>query len=209
VTSSSAGADAGGNPVIGADVAADGKSAASENTAGAGNPTGGGGSALGRRRWVAARTRLDFWFDAALLVGYTLAYSFGFTGIAIHEWLGIALGLALMFHLTLHWDWVIRTTKKLFNPRGHDKLIWAVNLLLMFAMVMCVVSGIVISEVALPSMGIHPQVGPSWERFHILTAEITLGLVPVHVALRWRWIVRVARRLWTSRSARRASRRAA
>jgi Mn2+/Fe2+ NRAMP family transporter len=177
--------------------------------AGAGNLTRGPSSALGRRRRVAARTRLDFWFDAALLVGYTLAYAYGFTGIAIHEWLGIALGLALLFHLTLHWDWVIRTTRKLLVPRGRDKLIWAVNLLLMLAMVMCVVSGIVISRVALPSMGINPQIGPSWQRLHVLTAEITLGLVPVHVALRWRWIVRVARRLWTSRSARRAARRAA
>ena len=64
----------------------------------------------GRRRRIAARTRLDFWFDAVLLLGYTLAYSYGFTGIGIHEWLGLGLGLALLFHLTLHWDWVIRTT---------------------------------------------------------------------------------------------------
>ncbi len=203
------GCQRGREAAIGADAADGGKLAASDNTAGGGNPPGGGGTALGRRRRVAARTRLDFWFDAALLVGYTLAYSYGFTGIAVHEWLGIALGLALLFHLTLHWDWVIRTTRKLFSPRGHDKLIWAVNLLLMLAMVMRVVSGIVISEVALPSMGINPQIGPSWQRLHILTAEITLGLVPVHVALRWRWIVRVARRLWTSRSASRAAKRAA
>jgi hypothetical protein len=168
-----------------------------------------GGSYLERRRRVAARTRLDFWFDAALLAGYTLAYSYSFTGIGIHEWLGIALGLALLFHLTLHWDWVIRTTRKLLSPRGHDKLIWAVNLLLMLAMVMCVVSGIVISRVALPSLGIILQAGGSWQRFHVLTAETTLGLVPVHVALRWRWLVRIARRLWTSRAARRAARRAA
>jgi hypothetical protein len=45
------------------------------------------GPGAGRRR-IAARTRLDFWFDAALLLGYTLAYSYGFTGIGIHEWLG-------------------------------------------------------------------------------------------------------------------------
>src|ERR1700735_1213895 len=71
-----------------------------------------------RRRGIAARTRLDFWFDAVLLLGYTVAYSYGFTGIAIHEWLGIALGAALLLHLTLHWDWVIRTTRKLVSPRG-------------------------------------------------------------------------------------------
>src|SRR5580658_10375674 len=90
-----------------------------------------------RRRRIAARIRLDFWLDAVLLLGYTLAYSYGFTGIGIHEWLGIGLGLVLLVHLTLHWDWVIRTTKRLFSPRGNDKLIWAVNLALLFAMVLC------------------------------------------------------------------------
>jgi hypothetical protein len=41
-----------------------------------------------RRGRVAARTRLDFWFDAGILAGYTVAYSYGFTGDVIHEWLG-------------------------------------------------------------------------------------------------------------------------
>ena len=31
------------------------------------------------RRRILARTRLDFWLDAVLLVAYTLAYSLGFT----------------------------------------------------------------------------------------------------------------------------------
>jgi hypothetical protein len=152
---------------------------------------------------VAARTRLDFWFDVVLLVGYTLAYSYGFTGIGIHEWLGLGLGLALLLHITLHWDWVIRETQKLLSPRGHDKLIWVVNLALLAAMTLCVASGVLISRVALPYLGIYPLGGPFWTRLHILTAEVTLGLVPVHVALRWRWIVAVGRRLVTRRSARR------
>jgi Domain of unknown function (DUF4405) len=151
---------------------------------------------LGRRRRIAARTRLDFWLDAVLLTGYTLAYSYGFTGIGIHEWLGIGLGVALLFHLTLHWDWVIRTTRRLFSPHGQDKLIWAVNLALLFGMVLCVASGILISRVALPFLGINPLGSPFWTRMHILTAEVTLGLVPVHVALRWRWILRVGRRMF-------------
>jgi hypothetical protein len=48
------------------------------------------------RRRVLARTRLDFWLDLLLLVAYTLAYSLGFTGIAIHERLGIGLGMVLL-----------------------------------------------------------------------------------------------------------------
>ena len=60
----------------------------------------------------------------------------------IHEWLGIALGVALLLHITLHWDWVVRTTGRLLRPRGPDKLIWLVNLALLFAMTLCVASGI-------------------------------------------------------------------
>jgi len=156
-------------------------------------------AAVGRRRRITARTRLDFWFDAILMLGFTLAYSYGFTGIAIHEWLGIGLGAALLLHVTLHWDWVIRTTRKLLSPRGHDKVIWLVNLALLVAMTFCVASGILISRVALPSLGISPLAGPFWEQFHFRTADVTLALVPVHAALRWRWIAGVGRRLLTRR----------
>jgi hypothetical protein len=161
-------------------------------------------SAAGRRRRIAARTRVDFWFDAVLFVGYTLAYSYSFTGIGIHEWLGIGLGVALLLHITLHWDWVIRTTKRMLDPRGHDKIIWVVNVALLLGMTMCVLSGVLISRVALPFLGITPLGGPFWTRLHDLTAEVTLGLVPVHAALRWRWIVQVGRRLLAWPAARRS-----
>jgi hypothetical protein len=114
------------------------------------------------RRRVPARTRLDFWLDALLLAAYTLAYSLGFTGIATHEWLGIGLGAALLVHLTLHWDWVVRTTRKLLRPS------WF------------------------------------WRQVHDTTATLTLILVPVHAALRWRWIAGVARRLAAWRPGRRS-----
>lgn len=147
------------------------------------------------RRQILARTRLDFWLDGSILVGFIFAYSFGFTGDVIHEWLGLALGLVFVVHLTLHWDWVLRTTRKLLRPRGQDRLIYAVNLALLFAMTLCIASGIMISRAAMPEMGFFLRSNLFWNRLHILTAEITLYLVPVHVALRWRWIAAVGRRL--------------
>ncbi len=146
------------------------------------------------RRRVLARTRLDFWLDALLLAAYTLAYSLGFTGIAVHEWLGIGLGVVLLVHLTLHWDWVIRTTQKLLRRNGRERFIWLVNLLLLVSMTLCIASGILISEVALPGLGITVPASFFWRQMHDTTATITLILVPIHAALRWRWIVGVARR---------------
>jgi hypothetical protein len=149
------------------------------------------------RRQVVAQTRLDFWLDACILVGYIFAYCFGFTGDVVHEWLGLAIGLVFVVHLTLHWDWVLRTTRRLLRPRGRDKLIYAVNLALLVTMTLCIASGIMISRAALAEMGFFLNSNIFWNRLHILTAEITLYLVPVHVALRWRWIVAVGRRLLT------------
>ena len=159
---------------------------------------------LAGRRRILARRRLDFWLDATILVGFTLAYSFNFTGDAVHEWLSLALGLVLVVHLTLHWDWVVRTTRRLFTRRGHDRLIWLVNLGLLFSMTLCIASGIVISRVALPYLGIYMISSGWWTQLHILTAEITLGLVPVHAALRWKWIVSVGRRIFARGAVRRS-----
>jgi hypothetical protein len=124
--------------------------------------------ATASRRRVLARTRLDCWLDALLLVAYTLAYSLGFTGIATHEWLGIGLGMVLLVHLTLHWDWVDRTTRKLFSRGGRERFVWLVNLLLLLSMTLCVASGILISEVALPKLGITSAV--------VLVVAVIVGL---------------------------------
>ncbi len=151
--------------------------------------------AVTARRRIPARTRLDFWFDGALPLAYILVYSLGFTGIAIHEWLGIGIGVALLLHLTLHWDWVVRTSRRLFRRGGRDRLIWLVNLALLLVMTLCVLSGVMISRVALYQLGLSVPGGPFWSSLHSLTANLTLILVPVHVALRWRWILSVGRRL--------------
>ena len=50
-------------------------------------------------------------------------------------------------------------------------------------MTLCVASGIAISRVALLELGIYTLQTPFWFRLHVLTAEVTVGLVPVHVAL--------------------------
>ncbi len=147
------------------------------------------------RRRVPARTRLDLCLDAAIFAAFLVAEAFGFTGVAIHEWLGLALGLVLLVHLTLHWDWVIRTTRRMLTRRGRDRFSWLINLALLVSMTLCILSGILISQVALPDLGFTMAGAGFWRGLHGTTATITLFLVAVHVALRWRWIVSVSRRV--------------
>ena len=147
---------------------------------------------------IRTRVRVDFVLDDMLLLGYTLAYSFGFTGQALHEWVGAGLGLALTVHLTRHWDWVVHATRRVWRRGVRRRLLWAVNLALALSMTLCIASGFGLSETVLPALGLgrHGAAGTGlfWRRLHSLTATITLILVPVHAALDWRWVLSAVRR---------------
>jgi hypothetical protein len=149
-----------------------------------------------RRTRVPGRTRVDFWLDLGLLVAFLLDYSFQFTGLSIHEWIGLGFGLALLVHLTLHWEWVLRITRRLFGRLpGRDRLRWLVDLLLLGTMTLCVASGVLISRSALPALGIEPAAGAFWTGLHSSSADLTVAFVGVHVALSWRWVLVVGRRI--------------
>ena len=148
------------------------------------------------------RTLFDFWLDLVLLVLFTLDYSFRFTGLAVHEWIGLAFVIVIPVHLVQHWDWVVRTTRRLLRTRtDRGALRWLVDLLLLPTMVLCVAAGILVSRSALPAVGWRPVNDPFWRGLHTTTADITLALVAVHVALSWRWAWSVVRRLRTPRVA--------
>jgi len=142
------------------------------------------------------RTRVDFWLDLTLLVAFSLDYSFRFTGLSIHEWIGLGFGVALLVHLTLHWDWVVRTTSRIFGRLpGRERIRWVVDLGLVLVMTLCVASGVLISRSALPAIGITPMAGSFWTGLHTTSADVTVALVGLHVALSWRWILTVGRRM--------------
>ncbi|MEP6624272.1 MAG: DUF4405 domain-containing protein [Acidimicrobiia bacterium] len=148
------------------------------------------------RRPVARGTKIDFWLDAALFVAFALDYSFRFTGLTVHEWIGIGLAGPLVVHITLHWDWVVRTARKLVQSyAGREKIRWVLDLALIGAMTLCIGSGILISRSALPAIGITTARDPFWTGLHTTTADVCIALVGLHLALSWRWIVAVGRRL--------------
>ncbi len=138
------------------------------------------------------------------MIAFVVDYSYRFTGLAWHEWIGLGFGLALLAHMTLHWDWVLRTTARLLRKLpGRERARWIIDLALLLVMTFCVASGVLISRSALPAVGLHPAAGSFWRGLHTTTADITVVLVGVHVALNWKWIVSVTRRLFrrTTRTA--------
>ena len=151
-----------------------------------------------RRMKVPRRSRFDFWLDLTMLIAVTLDYSFRFTGLSVHEWIGLIFVVVLPVHLTQHWDWVVRTTRRLrqrWRQPSRETLRWTVDLALLPSMTLCVASGILISRSALPTLGLHPSRDGFWTGLHTTTADVTIALVALHVALSWRWALSIVRRL--------------
>ena len=70
----------------------------------------------------------------------------------------------------------------------------ALNTALFIAMAVVIVSGLVISQVALPALGVATIDDRTWRSTHNNWTDVVLVLVCAHVAMNWRWIMKVADR---------------
>jgi hypothetical protein len=141
------------------------------------------------------RTRTKLLLDIAIFVGFLLAMDPRSTGIAIHEWLSIAFAGAVITHLLLNWKWIVEVTRRFLGKvANRSRINYVLNLLLFMDVTLCTFTGIMISQVALPLLGITLPVNFLWRRLHDLSADGMLFLIGLHVALHWGWIVHTLQR---------------
>lgn len=136
-----------------------------------------------------------FSLDALLLVLSLVLMAPRATGLALHEWIGIALLLPLLVHLLLSWRWIVTALQRALRPpRRRDTVNLALNALLFVSTVVVIVSGLVISRVALPWLGIGTVDDLTWRTTHNNWTDVMWWTVCAHVAMNWRWISTVAGR---------------
>ena len=141
------------------------------------------------------RVKTDLLVDASIFAAFLIAMDPRSSGIAVHEWLGIAFGAAIIAHLLLHWKWIVSTIRRLFSRATRPaRLNYFLNTLLFIDITLVVFTGLMISRIALPSLGIYLGGSFIWRGLHSLTANLSLVLISVHVALHWRWIVETVKR---------------
>lgn len=135
-------------------------------------------------------TVVNYLVDLTIFLAFLLAMDPRSTGIAIHEWLSIAFGAAIITHLLLHWSWLVGITRRFFgHVTTEARLNYILNFLFFIDMTVIIFTGIMISEAALPAVGITLAHSFAWRRLHDLSANLALPILGLHVALHWRWIV--------------------
>ncbi|MEA2023080.1 MAG: hypothetical protein U9N79_02185 [Actinomycetota bacterium] len=154
------------------------------------------------------RTLRLFAVDVFLFVVFIAVLNVPLTGLAIHEWLGIGIAIALIVHLLQRAKWVITTTRRLMSATSlQNRVHYLLMVGLFIGFVSIIASGLLISEVALPWIGVTPVGGAFWLWLHLASVGWVIWLTAIHLAVNWRWIVSASDRLIFKRFARAGSER--
>ena len=123
------------------------------------------------------------------------------TGLPLHEWLGLALGAPVLLHLLLSWPWIARATLVVpIRATLRHRVNYLLNWLLFASIVVEIVSGIMISVVALPALGVATVEDRAWRAMHNRYLNLLVILVGLHVAMNWS-AIRSGLRRWVKSDA--------
>ena len=139
---------------------------------------------------TSSQTKSKLWVDILIFIAFLVTMVPRSSGLAIHEWLSLSMLAAMTVHLLLNWDWIIQITTRFFGKLGGlNRVNYILNWLLFVDGTLIMISGIMISESALPLMGIHLPQGFGWRRLHDMSANLFLLMLGIHTALHWNWIL--------------------
>ena len=127
--------------------------------------------------------------DLLIFIGFLIAMDPHSSGIPVHEWLTLAALAAILIHLLLNWDWLAQVTRRLFSgTSARSRINYVLNWLLFIDGILIMLSGILISEAAMPALGLQLPMNFAWRQLHDMSANIFLIILGLHTALHWNWI---------------------
>ncbi len=133
--------------------------------------------------------KTNWYVDLVMALFFLIVLAPTFTGLPLHEWLGLAGGAIIIVHLLLHWQWIVTTTQRFFGQvNALARLNYVINGILLITLIVVILSGLMISETVLKFFGLTASGGSSWRGIHSTSTNIILILFGVHVAMHWKWV---------------------
>ncbi len=126
--------------------------------------------------------------DAVLFLLFMLTFFMDLTGLALHQWIGIAAGAITLYHLAVHWKWVVSVSARFFdNTSMRCRLYYLLDASILLGFVAMIASGLIIST----WLNLELAYYEIWRIVHIASSISTLVLVLVKLFAHWKWIVSV------------------
>ena len=137
------------------------------------------------------RLKVTFWLDVALLVSVCVLPTVSFTGLILHEWLGLAMVAMVFAHLLFAWSWIATQSRRVFAVQSaRARINYALNLSLFAGVTAVIFSGILISQRAIPTLTgtkAAPDMDWRWDTLHNEFSGTVVLLSGFHLAINWDW----------------------
>lgn len=137
------------------------------------------------------KAKHNWLIDAALFAGFLGSLWLDLTGVAAHQWLGVAVGVLAGYHLWAHRGWVKAVTGRfLGHANRQSRVFYLVDAGLAAGFAAIGLTGLAISTWLDLSLASYA----AWHTVHVAASAGTLALLVAKIGLHWRWIIGVARR---------------
>ncbi|MEM7802054.1 MAG: hypothetical protein AAF633_22865 [Chloroflexota bacterium] len=146
---------------------------------------------------IISKTRLNWIVDLTLLFSFIPLYFDRRTGLEMHQILGILFGIGVLYHVFLHWKWVVQVTKRFFKRQPtQTRINYCLNQLMLLDLILVIGTGIPIATWFVDKSG--PDFDQAATRayydmlgMHITASYLLLVLIGAHLWLHRKWIVKV------------------
>ena len=146
------------------------------------------------------RLKTTFWLDVMLLVSVCALETVPFTGLVIHEWLGLAVVGMLFAHLLFSWSWISSHSRRWFAAQSiRARINYLLNLSLFAGVSSVLFSGILISQKAIPALTgtkAAPEINWRWDFIHDRLSTFMFILAGLHLAINWDWALAAGQKVF-------------
>jgi uncharacterized protein DUF4405 len=146
------------------------------------------------------RLKTTFWLDVTLLVSVCALQTVRFTGLVLHEWIGLAMVGMVFAHLLFSWSWIASLSRRMFAVQSaRARINYLLNLSLFAAVTAVIFSGILISQKAIPALigtKAAPDMDWRWDSLHNLFSQVVVMLSGFHLAMNWDWVLAAGEKLF-------------
>ena len=146
------------------------------------------------------RLKITFGLDVTLLVSICALQTVRFTGLVLHEWLGLATVGMILAHLLFAWSWIASQSRRFFILQSiRARINYLLNLSLFAAVTAVIFSGIVISQKAIPTLTrskAAPEMDWRWDTLHNQFSGAVVMLVGFHLAINWEWVLAAGEKIF-------------
>ncbi len=128
----------------------------------------------------------------------------------LHTWFGIAMILAATIHVSIHWNWIVTMTKRVFREiisrewrlNGRSRFNIVINMIIGLSFLLTAISGIFLLFFPGGKYGVTDPLflfnRTTWDLIHTWAGIGLIDSAIVHFTIHWGWVLKVTGKIFRS-----------